>query len=337
MDTLPIDIINEIGSYCDYLTFKSFRCTCKYLFKNINISLYNEKILLKYNNLQTFLLGIYFEDTDLLKLMIDSSDFKINCYDRSIHKLFDLLLEKKLSEICDLLLYKIYESKSYSEMIMIRLAGQLGNLGMIKLLFPEDNFDNTTRSVPLLHYACMYNHIDIVKRMLVKDASLLIYTFDGEYMLETAAKYGHIDIIKFLFEYEYGCNDENEFDHENEFNHEIIGGFLEACRNKHLEIVKLFIDKCMNIIKDKIPSALKEAVENDNYQIVSLLINIQSSSYEIDLYGNIELAIQKGHFNSLKILINPENKQVVNIPSLILLSLLHKQIKIFHYLNSLLN
>ena len=158
----------------------------------------------------------------------------------------------------------------------------------------------------LLHYACRYGHIDIVKLLIDKygcDPNVVTKSDQFESLLHYACQYGHTNIVMLLIK-EYGC-DPNAMTKSGE------SLLYYACRYGHTGIVVLLIDKygCdPNVVtkSDQFESLLHYACQYGHTGIVMLLIkkygcdpNAMTKSGESLLY----YACRYGHTSIVMLLI----------------------------------
>lgn len=121
-------------------------------------------------------------------------------------------------------------------------AINLGDLNLVKNFIEEKGVDSNTMTVgrSLLHIACSFGHIEIVKLLIEKGANFNAADDDNsDTPLHIACGHGYTEIVKLLIEEGVDLEVTN-YDK----------GFTPlhvACRHRHTEIVKLLIEKATDL------------------------------------------------------------------------------------------
>ncbi|WP_223844993.1 ankyrin repeat domain-containing protein [Orientia tsutsugamushi] len=106
----------------------------------------------------------------------------------------------------------------FSESIDLQDAIISGDIKYVELFFSQYNTiinlqDENNDNYTALHYAVIYNQIEIIKIILEYNPNIKLQDHDGNTALHYAAAYGHTNIAELLLKYDPDCT--NLLDEDN--------------------------------------------------------------------------------------------------------------------------
>lgn len=127
---------------------------------------------------------------------------------------------------------------------------------------------SNTMKFPLMHFACINGHVDVIKLLIKYGASINKKAHDPiKVPLQTACAYGQIEVVKFLLK-----QDNLEIDAHGENNETAL---LIATHGENYKIVELLLKAGASIKATTYHqgrTALHLACENGNFDIVTVLL-----------------------------------------------------------------
>lgn len=177
----------------------------------------------------------------------------------------------------------------------LRYACKGGCVEIIELIAKKCRLTNRAKDITYLwlsglHGACQSGHLDIFKLYLNKLPR--IDNFIG-YLLSDTCEYGHVDLFNFIIS---KCQDINIDD---VFTAEFNTGFVKACENGHIDIIKLIVDCNFNDII-KLDDGFLKACTEGHIDIVELLIQNGATDFETGFIN----ACEGGHLGIINIMIS---------------------------------
>ena len=278
----PIEIIGNIGKYCNYQTYKSLVSTSKLYYKN----LYNHKLRCHYildsitvnsrlNDDQLcnlFTTACYYNDTYMLKLIVEKGSFL------SIIKLYEG--DHRIRDICD------FKYLLYTDEIFIRF--------LIKYLF--DNKRTKFISDYIILIICDLNYTqllkDTIKQLLEYSEIYLTHIIHNEIM-KKACQFGNLKILKFLMK----LNLINPF----KLFYNGTSGYQIACKYGKDNVVKYLIK---DQISKNIPIHKRFLITTFNYKRPELI------TFLLQYYDLINFV---GEHDFMSCLLSTHNMEIINM------------------------
>ncbi|WP_223844916.1 ankyrin repeat domain-containing protein [Orientia tsutsugamushi] len=233
----------------------------------------------------------------------------------------------------------------FSESIDLQDAIISGDIKYVELFFSQYNTiinlqDENNDNYTALHYAVIYNQIEIIKIILEYNPNIKLQDHDGNTALHYAAAYGHTNIAELLLKYDPDCT--NLLDEDNwtalhyaaaygnigsiklllKYNSE-ISNLQDICGNTALHyatacgytsIAELLLKHdpdCINLLDQDNWTALHYAAAYGNIGSIKLLLKYNSKISNLqDILGNTALyyAATRCHIESAKLLLNHNPK-----------------------------
>ena len=157
------------------------------------------------------------------------------------------------------------------------------------------------KGIPLLMWAIIKGHIDIVKYLVEQGADLNAQDEDGWTVLMWAAQRGHIDIVRYLVE--QGA----------EVNLQYKDGYtalMQAVREGHTSIVRYLVEHGADLsVQDRMGgTALMQAAQRGHIDIVRYLVEQGAKVNVQDRNGGTALmqAAREGHIDIVRYLVEQE-------------------------------
>ncbi len=181
-------------------------------------------------------------------------------------------------------------------------SARAGNLEVVKLFVQAGMDVNNSRQADTgfaaLHYAALYGHLEVVKYLVGRGASLTLNSNSGDTPLHYAAT-GHLAVVKYLVE--KGARASGPTNNRGET------PLYNAVRNGHLAVVKYLVEKGTNVTTANIydNSPLHYAAQNGYLAVVKYLVEKGASFTLTNNRGETPLhdAVSHGHLAVVKYLV----------------------------------
>ena len=158
------------------------------------------------------------------------------------------------------------------------------------IAFNDDNVNAPERingSTPL-HLACMHSHVDAVKLLMESGAQPSLYLKDdfGSIPIDGAIHGGRVDTVKLLLSYH---EEDKEMALEN-----LGNAFVMVAQKQNLEMVKLFLGVCPDIIHsrsadDERTALHRSCLHSDDTEVMEFLLTLGAGVNVVDDYGQTPL------------------------------------------------
>lgn len=175
------------------------------------------------------------------------------------------------------------------------------------LAVKEYSDDKRIFGMSLLHWAAVFNQVDVITALLAVKENVNEVNQDGSTALHYAATLGHIDAVKLLLQ--AGAK-------SNLINKSGESAFATAAYNDHLEIVQIMLEQSADIVStdQSLNPALSLAISSNNINMVRLLLQYYARINVFrDFTKPLLSAVELGNRNILRLLI--EYGADVNIKS----------------------
>ncbi|SPR03352.1 ankyrin repeat domain-containing protein [Orientia tsutsugamushi] len=199
----------------------------------------------------------------------------------------------------------------FSESIDLQDAIISGDIKYVELFFSQYNTiinlqDENNDNYTALHYAVIYNQIEIIKIILEYNPNIKLQDHDGNTALHYAAAYGHTNIAELLLKYDPDCTNLLDEDNWTALHYAAAYGNIGSIKLllKYNSEISNLQDICGN-------TALHYAAAYGNIGSIKLLLKYNSKISNLqDILGNTALyyAATRCHIESAKILLNHNPK-----------------------------
>ena len=139
-----------------------------------------------------------------------------------------------------------------------------------------------------LHQACLYAHVDVVKLLVESGAKSSLYLKDhaGSIPIDGAIYNDKVDTVKLLLSYH---EEDKEMALEN-----LGDAFVMVAQKQNLEMVKLFLGVCPDIIhsrsaEDRRTALHRSCLHSDDTEVMEFLLIFGAGVNVVDDYGQIPL------------------------------------------------
>lgn len=178
----------------------------------------------------------------------------------------------------------IFVAFKSSRLDLVRIIMALSS-GGVKL---RNTTDEQSRSI--LHYAAHFGDLDLVEQFLNFGCNINKFDSKREKAIHKAAAKGHVDVVKYLYQRNAPINSVA-------YNPSPI---FKAVGNNHLNVVHFILRETNFSSIDETEETFKSnfklillAVENNNYEMVSLLLNSRKLSFDKNVITKLLKKVQR--------------------------------------------
>ena len=192
-----------------------------------------------------------------------------------------------------------WKTRDLPQIINIYEQAIKGDVDAIQTAFQHSPFDTNALNAEgqsLLFLAAAHGHVEVVKILLDKGATVDAQGADGRTALHIAAYEGHVEVVKMLLDEGAAIDAKNTDDGT---------ALYIAALHEHVEVVKILLDKGADIAIDDW-TALHSAAAHGHVEVVKILLHKGATidAKNIDDWTALHSAAAHGHVEVVKILLH---------------------------------